>query len=294
MKGNYALMKGLSRLACRLSPAGAEKMGSFLGRFFWAAVPPKRKRLAVANILRAGITEDRQEAENIAKASALRFGPLSVQMLRFPLLSKDNIRLHVTVEGTEYLDELKEKGEGCILAANHCGNWEMEGAAMALLGYPILAVGMKQKNAEFDRFIREYRTMVGQKVEYKTGVRDMYRRLKEGWFIGLLCDQDPGHTGILSPLFGEATLTPTGPAHFSLLCHVPVMTIFIHQTGRESYHIAIGKPLQADRTKNKKEAVQELTDQINQKLEEWIRRYPEEWFWLHNRWKWTDRLAGKK
>ena len=66
--------------------------------------------------------------------------------------------------------------------------------------------------------------MPGQTVEYKTGVRDMLRRLKQGYFIGLLCDQDPGDTGILSDFMGQKTLTPTGPAHFSLLCKLPVMT----------------------------------------------------------------------
>ena len=104
---------------------------------------------------------------------------------------------------------IKAEGKGCILAATHCGNWEMEGAALALYGYPLLSVAMKQNNEEFDRFLCEYRSMPGQTVEYKTGVRDMLRRLKEGYFVGLLCDQDPGDTGILSDFFGEKTLTAT-------------------------------------------------------------------------------------
>lgn len=290
MKGTYTVLKLLSRYCCGLSPAGAERMGRWLGKFFWLCVPGKRKRLAAENILRAGITKDRAEAMRIAKESAMRFGPLAVSMCRFPLLTKENIEEHVTIIGKEKLDAVLASGKGCILAATHCGNWEMEGAALALYGYPLLSVAMKQKNAEFDRFITEYRSMPGQTVEYKTGVRDMLRRLKTGYFVGLLCDQDPGEAGILSPFLGQRTLTPTGPAHFSLLCKLPVMVVLIHETSFETYTITVEDPVTADEGLDKKEAIQQITDRINARLEAWIRTYPEEWFWLHNRWKWTDRL----
>lgn len=68
------------------------------------------------------------------------------------------------------------------------------------------------------------------------------------------------------------------------------MTALIHQTGLETYTIIIGDPITADEGVNKKEAIQQITDRINARLEAWIRKYPEEWFWLHNRWKWTDRM----
>jgi len=289
MKGTYQLLKFLSGLCCRLSPAGADTMGRGLGHFFWLCVPKRRKKLSVDNILRAGITKDRAEAERISKEAAMRFGSLGVSMFRFPLLTKENIRERVTIIGAEKLDAIKKSGKGCILAATHCGNWEIEGAALALYGYPLLSVAMEQKNKEFDRFITEYRSMPGQVIEYKTGVRDMLRYLKKGYFIGLLSDQDPGETGILSPFLGQKTLTATGPAHFSLLTGLPVMTALIHQTGTETYTIYIDDPITAAEGVGKKEAIQQITDRVNARLEAWIRKYPEEWFWMHNRWKWTDR-----
>lgn len=290
MKGTYRLLKTLGAFCCGLSEENAVKAGDALGKFFWLLVPARRKQLAVANLLRTGLAKDEKEAERIAKASAVRFGPLGVSMFRFPLLTKENISEYVTIRGKEKLDTIKAEGKGCILAATHCGNWEVEGAALALYGYPLLSVAMKQNNEEFDRFLCEYRSMPGQTVEYKTGVRDMLRRLKEGYFVGLLCDQDPGDTGILSDFFGEKTLTATGPAHFSMLCKLPVMTALIHQTGPFRFEIIIGDPITADEGLSKKEAIQNITDKINERLEAWIREYPEEWFWLHNRWKWTDRL----
>ena len=290
MIGTYALLKGLGHFTCRLSEKGAERFGSLLGNLFWLLIPSRRKGLAVNNILRAGISKDRSEALRIAKASSVRFGHLGVSMFRFPLLTKENIKEYVTIEGKERLDAILREGKGCVLAATHCGNWEMEGAALALYGYPLLSVAMKQSNKEFDKFLCEYRSMPGQTIEYKTGVRDMVRRLKQGYFVGLLCDQDPGDTGILSPFMGQKTLTPTGPAHFSIMLHLPVMTALIHQDDPWHYTIFIGEPIYPKPGLTKKEAVQDVTDQINARLEAWIRRYPEEWFWLHNRWNWTDRL----
>lgn len=85
MGATYRLLKMLGWAACRLSPSGADAMGRGLGRFFWTFVPPKRKKLAVENIIRAGVTKDRKEAEQIARSSSLRFGPLGISMFRFPL-----------------------------------------------------------------------------------------------------------------------------------------------------------------------------------------------------------------
>ena len=290
MNITYIFLKVLSRFACILSESGAEKMGKILGNFFWLLIPPRRKKISRENIMRAGITTDRAKAEAISKSAALRFGPLGVSMLRFPLLTKENISDYVVIKNKAKLDAIVKENKGCILAANHCGNWEMVGAGLALHGYPLLSVGMKQSNQGFDQFICEYRAMTGQTIEYKTGVRDMLRRLKEGYFVGLLCDQDPGNTGILSELFGQKTLTPTGPAHFSVMTGLPVVTLFIHQTDTFKYEIIVGDPILADSGLKKKEAVQKITDTLNKKLETWISTYPEEWFWMHNRWKWTDRL----
>lgn len=290
MNVTYTLLKGLGWIAVRLSPKRATVMGNMLGKLFWGLIPKKRKVLAVNNIIRTGITKDIEEAKRIAKASSVRFGPLGISMFRFPLLNRENIVDYVEIEGKEKLDAIKESGKGCILAATHCGNWEMEGAALALYGYPLLSVAMKQTNEGFDRFLVEYRSMPGQTVEYKTGIRDMLRRLKQGYFVGLLCDQDPGETGILSPFMGQKTLTPTGPAHFSVMCDLPVMTALIHEVSPWKYKIVIGDPIVADEGLRKKEAIQNITDKINERLEDWIRKYPEEWFWLHNRWKWTDLL----
>lgn len=108
----------------------------------------------------------------------------------------------MVIQGKEKLDEILASGKAVLLreSLRQLGTGR---AALALYGYPILAVGMKQSNEGFDKFIREYRSIPGQTVEYKTGVRDMLRRLKEGYFVGLLCDQDPGIPDLFLPFLDK-------------------------------------------------------------------------------------------
>lgn len=293
MSITYNFMQILAKIACNLSDKNSIYMGKLMGSFFWKLIPSGRKDISVKNILRAKITDDIKEAEKISKESALRFGAMCVSMFRFPLLDKNKLDEYAQIEGKEYLDDLIKNKKGCVLATGHSGNWEMLGAILAMYGYPLLSVAMKQSNSGFDRFLTEYRSLTGQKIEYKTGVRDMYRRLKEGYFIALLCDQDPGKTGVISNFFGIPTLTATGPAHLSLLCDSPVVSVMIHEEKNGKYKIKIWEPIKADQNLSKKEYIQKITDLINKRLEEWIRKYPNEWFWLHRRWKSTDKLKNK-
>ena len=98
MSLTYNFMKLLGRVSCSLSEKNAQRMGNYLGVFFWMLVPPKRKKLAINNIIRCGITDNEKEASRISKAAAVRFGDIGVSMFRFPLLNQDNIKKYVTIE----------------------------------------------------------------------------------------------------------------------------------------------------------------------------------------------------
>ena len=127
----------------------------------------------------------------------------------------------ITWHGKEYLDELKASGEGAVFMASHAGNWELLGAVLAMNGYPLISVAQEQNSKSADTFINEYRAMMKQHVTYKTGIRDMVRFLRDGHYIGLLMDQDPGYTGIMVKLFGMDTLTADGPAKMPAIANYP-------------------------------------------------------------------------
>lgn len=172
----YTFMKCLSFLICHIPFFMRRGLGSFFGAFFWTFVPKKRKILARDQILECGLTTDAGEAMAIAKASTTRFGRMIIEVLSYPVYDKEILDKKIVFHGKEYLDELKESGEGAIFMASHAGNWELLGAYLAMSGYPLISVAQQQDNKGSDTFINEYRTMMKQHVTYKTGIRDIDRK----------------------------------------------------------------------------------------------------------------------
>lgn len=164
----YYIVKIFSKFMC-ISPMWLRKLvAKFLGSVAVAVVPRWRMQMAEANI-RECLGVDEARAAEIAADSLHRFGRMVVEVMRFPLLNKDNIDKKVKVEGLEYLEAAYAQGKGVIMATGHYGNWELLGATVALHGYPMLSITRKQNNGHMDKLINEFRQMVGQKVTYNRG-----------------------------------------------------------------------------------------------------------------------------
>ncbi len=281
---SYYLMLFISKLCCMLPAGACEWMGKGLGAFAWCVIPGRRRRMAIENVMRC-LSVDKAEAERIAKASTTRFGPMLFEVLRFPVL-KDRMKDYVTIEGLEYLLEAKASGRGAVIAAAHSDNWELMGGAFAQAGIPLVGVAMKQKSAGMDRFINEYRTLIGMHITYKTGVKEMFRMLSEGWFIGLIMDQDTNvRDGILLDFFGQVTNCVPGAASMGRFKEVPVFTAFMHRNSDGTHRLIVEKPIYVEHTGDKKQDIRKATQEITYRIEDHVRKYPEEWFWLHDRWK---------
>ena len=290
----YRFMKALSWLICHLPHGLQYAIGALLGQLGWLFCPPKRKRLAIEQILFCHITDDADEARRIAKASTTRFGRMIIDVLRYPVIKDGKYKDMIRFENKEILDDILANGKGCVMAALHSGNWEFLGGVLASEGYPLISVAMQQ-NGDADRFINEYRALMHQHVTYKTGIREMIAELKKGAFLGLIMDQDPAMTGILVPFFGYETLTASGPATLARMQDVPIVPCTIHYDPYEGLHvITVHQPMYAEHTEDKKRDILVTTTKLSEFMEDYIRRYPEDWFWLHNRWKWTRRkYAGR-
>ena len=281
----YYLVKVLSCILCLIPRGASDCLGRGLALLLWPLVPKKRKILAKQQIMDC-LHVDEGEAERIAKESTLRFGPMLFEVLRSPVI-KRHMDEYVTLTGA--VEELKAQAaseQGIVFATSHSGNWELEGGALAHHGIPLVAVAKKQTSKGMDKFINEYRALMGMHVTYNKGVREMYEMLGQGWAIGLLSDQDPSRKdGMVMDFFGRPTNCVVGAATMARFKDVPVFMVQIHKEkdGRHTLHIY--PPLRVERTKNKKEDIRNTTQQLNHMLEEHIRRYPEDWFWLHDRWK---------
>ena len=282
---SYYAMKVLSFFLCLLPHGAAMALGTGLARLAWIFIPARRKALAREQVMRClGVSEE--EAVRIARASSLRFGPMLMEVLRFPVMQQ-HMSDYVTLTGAvEELRAVVAEGNGAVFATSHSGNWELMGGAFAAAGFPLVGVAKRQSSAGMDRFINEYRSLVGIHVTYRSGVREMFRMIDEGWIIGLISDQDPAlRDGVIVDFFGQPTNTFTGAAAIARRCEVPIFPVFIHREENGHHVITVEPPLTVDKTDDRAADVRRVTQCVSDRIEAWVRRYPEEWFWLHDRWK---------
>lgn len=285
---SYYIVLLISKISCLLPWSFCRRLGSLIAQILWPLVPESRKKMSRENIMRC-LKVDEAEAERISKASAVQFGSILFEVLRFPVLKK-TMKSHVKIEGlhylTDYINSADREGKGAVIATCHSDNWELMGGAFAQYGISLVGVAKKQKSSGMDKFINEYRTLIGMHITYKTGVREMYQMLAEGWFIGLIMDQDTNrHDGVIVKFFDEPTNYMPGAASMSRFKDVPVFPAFMHRNEDGTHTLIVQPPIYVNKTKNKREDIKQTTQQLAALIEEHIRKYPEQWFWLHDRWK---------
>ena len=287
-KISYTFFKILSKIICLLPFKIALSLGNALANFLWIFIPKRRKKLALENI-QSCLGVDIETAKKISKISAVNFGSIFIEVLSFPVL-KNKMQDHVKIIGLEhlqnYINSTERKGRGAVIVTSHSDNWELMGGAFAQNGIPLVGVAKKQKSVGADKFMNEYRTLIGMHITYRQGVREMYQMLDEGHFIGLIMDQDVGrHDGVVVSFFNRATNYVTGAASMSRFKGVPIFPAFMHKNSDGTHTLEIQPPLTVERTKDKRADIYKMTQHLATLIENHIRKYPEEWFWLHDRWK---------
>jgi len=280
----YRFVKIVSAIVGVLPNHVRRCIGKILGAICWQIVPRKRKIMAIENI-RMSLAVDQSEAMSIAKQSTTRFGTMFVEELCLPKINKENIENYVQLEGHEYLAEALSHGKGAVLATSHSGNWELLGAALAIHGFPLVCVAQKQTNVQMDRLINEYRISTGMEIIYKTGVRDMIKLLGQGKVIGILMDQDANRDGVMVEFFGRLASTPQGAAALARLKDAPIIPVFITENKDGTHTGILHPPVWVEKTSNRERDIRVTTQQLTTVIEQHVRKYPHEWFWLHNRWK---------
>ena len=275
----------MSKIICLLPLKFSRKVIRGLASLVWIFLPAKRKRIATENIRRC-LKVSEAESARIAKESTVQIGEIFVEVLAFPKLKKI-MQNHVKVIGLEHLTRYKSISErGAVIMTCHSDNWELMGGAFAQNGIPLVGVAKKQKSAGADKFINEYRTQIGMHITYRSGVREMYKMLDDGHFIGLIMDQDVGRDdGVVVKFFNQATNFVTGAASMSRFRKIPIFPAFMHKNPDGTHTLEIFPPLQVEKTADKHADIKNMTQKLATLIEEHIKKYPDEWFWLHDRWK---------
>jgi KDO2-lipid IV(A) lauroyltransferase len=250
----------------------------------------RRHRLAADDNLRhafPGEYDDRQR-DQIVRAVYRHFCTMLVEMIHLPRkLHPNNWRryLHLA-SGPEIVGGLLS-GRPLLLVTGHFGNWEMGGFVLGLFGFTTHAIARELDNKYLDRFLRRFRERTGQKILAKHGdFGQMQALLDAGGVIATLGDQDAGQRGLFVDFFGRPASTHKAIALLSLQYNVPLLVVGTPRTGGPlCYEIVAEDLILPEDYAGRPDAVRAMTERFTAALERIIRRHPEQYFWLHRRWK---------
>lgn len=280
-----ALLLRLTGHVQRLSRPRAMRLGERLGR--WAhAIARRYRRKALRNLyLVHGETMTPREREDLVRRVFLHFGKLLVDFLRMPALDAAEQKALVSrCEGFEHVEAGLAAGRGVIILTAHFGNWEFLGRWLALQNVPLTVVARAPEDPTFSGYIRQMRESAGYKqLDKGASARELLARLRHGEAVGILPDQNSGD--VFVPFFGVPVGTVAGPASLGLRTGAAVVPSYCLLEPDDTYRMVFLPPLDTHSTGDANADVARVMTEANRVLEEMIRRHPDQWLWLHNRWK---------
>lgn len=274
-----AAVEGLSFLP---RPA-ALALGEALGEAVFAV--GARRRVVDENLATAFPGRDSAWRRRVARGTYRHYGAVLVEMARWVRRPLDEARDLVRVTGLARLEAARARGRGVVVMTAHLGNWEVGPTVARLQGLAFTSVYQRVRNPYLDAAVRRIRTLHGQGlVDRGMGLRGAIEALRRNELVAFLPDQDAGPRGVFVPFFGRPASTMRGPADLALRTGAAVLPIFVLRRG-DSYEVLIEEEISADPAAPREAEVARITAAYTRALEARIREAPEQYFWLHRRWK---------
>jgi KDO2-lipid IV(A) lauroyltransferase len=271
-------------------------IGKFLGRLTFILLR-NRKKVALSNIKRVFIDFSDEKIRAIAKSNFEKLGINVIEFLLMPFIKDREIPERFTVEGKEFFEEALLKGKGAIALGFHFGNWEVTGIVSKLLGHNIVALARPlKKQVLLNNFLNNLRGSTGLTiiVNENTG-KEVMKLLKENKIVAILGDQrEKSSRGVFVELFGTKVPTSKGTTMIAMKTGAPVIPVYAIRKGFLRYTFVCGNPFKMERTGNIGELIEKNTRKINAFLETIIKQYPDEWFWVHKRWRKSRRNRNQQ
>jgi KDO2-lipid IV(A) lauroyltransferase len=276
----------LLALASRLPRRVAQAVGTLLGRL-GHALAGRRRRLARANLRQAfGPALDEQTLGRITRDCFRHFGRITVDTLLFPRLGPHAVGRLVRYEGLEHLRRAWARGRGVLLFSGHYGHWELTAVMQGFLGMPLTLVTRPLDNPRLEALLLGLRGVSGNRVIHKRrAVREMLRTLDRGGGVAIVIDQDARSEGIFVPFFGRPASTTPTLATLALRSGAAVVPTFSLPEPDGSWLVVYEPEVEFVPSGERERDVHELTARCTAIIEAWVRRRPELWLWMHERWK---------
>lgn len=256
------------------------------------AIDRKHVRIALKNIeasrghLQTG--DPKRFVRRVYRHLALGF----IEMLMIPrIVQRGALESLVRFQGFDTMNALLKEDRGVIVVVGHLGSWEFIALAGPRAGYRLNSVARPIENPWIDRYLNRFRTSTGQELISKyDAVGAMIRALKRKEILVVQIDQDARHAGVFVKFFGRPASTHRSPAVLALKYGSPILPLNIYREGG-LHHAVAGEPIRPDDFRGHADPVKAIVQAYTEQFEDFVRAHPDQWFWLHDRWKTAERVA---
>ncbi|MCA9668818.1 MAG: lysophospholipid acyltransferase family protein [Myxococcales bacterium] len=271
-------MRLLALLLGGLSLRAARRVGAFFGALLWLA--RIRRRVALENLQRA-LDIDASDARRLLYQVYRQLGCAAVEFFRIPRLSGDDARQLLGDDSLARLEALRREGNGVLVLSAHLGNWDLLACAAARAGLPVNVITRTIKRRGINDYWMRTRGSCGvQLLEAAGSARRIVAALRRNELVAVVLDQhDPD--GVAVPFFGRLAATSASLARLARLSGAPVLPAFLVRTD-DGFRLELGEALDVSRADDD---IELATARFTAAIEQAVREHPEQWLWLHRRWK---------
>ncbi|MGM0403405.1 MAG: lysophospholipid acyltransferase family protein [Thermodesulfobacteriota bacterium] len=282
----YRLLYALILLIRKMPRQWGIAVGRKTGLLFFR-IGRKQRNYAIEN-LKAAFAQEKTEEEihEIAKNVFLHFGAASIDAIRIPVYAEKDLDDLILPRNFHYAKPLLDSGRGILFLTAHFGNWELMGAWLAAKGYPIRVVATPISDPRLDRLIVDTRNKAGYyNIARGKSPKEIIRSIRKGHSLGFLIDQDTDVKGVFVNFFGRKAHTAVGPVVLAAKYDIPLMPAFMYMKPDTTYVLEFFPPIPLADTGNPAKDIITNTQKCSDAYEAVIRRHPEQWAWMHRRWR---------
>ena len=283
----YALVWPWIKLLGLLPRPLARAIGIALGLAVHAA-HRRLRRVARRNLELAFPEMPERERRRLVRGEFISLGRQLAEVCLFPRYTRENVSRVVVYDGFENFENAYARGKGVLFLTGHLGAWELSAFAHSLNGHPLKIVMRKLDNPYLDALIQRYRTMHGNRtVDKDDFVRGLLSAMRAGETVGILMDTNmTPPQGVFVDFFGIPACTASGLARIALRTGAAVVPGFtVWDSTLREYILRFDPAVELIRTGDDEADIVANTAKFTKVIESFIRRYPDQWLWVHRRWK---------
>ncbi|MDL2717716.1 MAG: lysophospholipid acyltransferase family protein [Acidobacteriota bacterium] len=276
----------LGAVLARKTPEAAEATGRSLGRLY-RRLDARRRNLARTNLARAFPEMPPEEVDALSIRVFEHFGGVAAELFRALSHDPANALERIETSGAAIAKEAFATGRGVFFLTAHLGNWEWAALGTGALGIPVGVVARPLDNPLLDTTLTRLRSSMGNTViQKRDATRAMLRALRSGGSIGILNDQHVHPPdAVTAPFFGRPAATSSALARLADRTEALVVPTYAIRVAPARWRLTYEPALDVRTLSREERGVESLTARLNGILEEMVRRHPEQWLWLHNRWR---------